>query len=47
MPNLKVKATRFVSILEKVDDAMNSIEKVNIERCQEKLKEGKALILKR
>ena len=32
--------------LEKIDDAINSIEKAHIERCQKKLKEGKALILK-
>ena len=32
--------------LQKIDDAINSIEKAHIERCQKKLKEGKALILK-
>ena len=34
------------NILEKIDDAINSIEKGHIEICQEKLTEGKALILK-
>ena len=32
--------------LEKIDDAINSIEKGHIEKYQEKLKEGKTLILK-
>ena len=34
------------NILKNIDDAINSIEKGHIERCLEKLKEGKALILK-
>ena len=34
------------NILEKTDDAMNAIENGHIERSQERLKEGKALILK-
>ena len=34
------------NILQKIDDAMNVIEKGHIERCQERLKEGKTLILK-
>ena len=33
-------------ILKKINDANNSIEKGHIERCQEKLQEGKALVLK-
>ena len=42
----KIRYEANNNILEKIDDAINAIEKEYIERCQEKLKEGKALILK-
>ena len=42
----KIRYEANNNILEKIDDAMNAIEKGHIERCQERLKEGKALILK-
>ena len=32
--------------MEKIDEAISAIEKVKIERCQEKLAEGKKIILK-
>ena len=51
IPEFKSKSNKIRyepnnNILEKIDDAMNAIEKGHIERCQERLKEGKALILK-
>ena len=42
----KIRYEANNNILEKIDDAINSIEKGHIERCQEKLKEGKTLILR-
>ena len=42
----KIRYEANNNILEKIDDAINSIKKRHIERCQEKLKESKALILK-
>ena len=51
IPEFKSKGTKIRyeannSVLEKIDDAVNSIEKGHTERCQEKLKEGKAVFLK-
>ena len=51
IPEFKSKGNKICyeannNILEKIDDAINSIEKGHIERCQEKLTQGKALILK-
>ena len=42
----KIRCEANNNILEKIDDAINSIENGNIKKCQEKLKEGKVLILK-
>ena len=42
----KIRYEANNNILEKIDDAMNAIEKGHIERCQERLKEGEALIHK-
>ena len=42
----KIRYEANNNILEKIDDATNAIEKGHIERCQERLKEGKVLILK-
>ena len=51
IPEFKSKGNQICcevnnNILEKIDDAINSIVKGHIKRCQEKLKEGNALILK-
>ena len=51
IPEFKSKSNKIHyeannNILEKIDDTINSIEKGNIKRCQEKLKEGKALFVK-
>ena len=51
IPEFKSKSNKIRyeannNILEKIDDTINSIEKGNIKRCQEKLKEGKALFVK-
>ena len=50
IPELKSKGNKIRyevnnDILEKIDDAINFIEKGHIEKCQQKLKEGKPLIL--
>ena len=42
----KIRYKANNNILEKIDDAINAIEKRHNERCQERLKEGKALIPK-
>ena len=42
----KIRYEANNNILEKIDDAIYAIEKGHIERCQERLKEAKALILK-
>ena len=51
IPEFKSKGNKICyeannNILKKIDDAMNAIEKGHIDRSQERLKEGKALILK-
>ena len=51
IPEFKCKSNKICykannNILQKIDDAIIFIEKEHIERCQEKLKEGKAFILK-
>ena len=42
----KIRYEANNNVLEKIDEAMNAIEKGQIERSQERLKEGKALLLK-
>ena len=42
----KIRYEANNSIMEKIDEAISSIEKAKIERCQEKLAEGKKIILK-
>ena len=42
----KIRYEANNSIMEKIDEAINAIEKGKIERCQEKLAEGKKIILK-
>ena len=42
----KIRYKANNNILKKIDDAVNAIEKGHNERCQERLKEGKALIPK-
>ena len=42
----KIRYEANNSIMEKIDEAISAIEKGKIERCQEKLAEGKKIILK-
>ena len=42
---LTIKRNKSSAISEKIDDAINSIQKGNINRWEQKLDEGKALIL--
>ena len=42
----KIRYEENNSIMEKIDEAISAIEKGKIERCQEKLAEGKKIILK-
>ena len=42
----KIRYKASNSIMEKIDEAISAIEKNEIERCQEKLAEGKKIILK-
>ena len=51
VPKLKNKGNKIRhkannSIMEKIDEAISATEKVKVERCQEKLTEGKRIILK-